>query len=231
MDRATRPILLRAIAAVLRNGVIVCQNLACLEQYNLGQVVTMSDEEMMGSLTSAGAKVIGRLSGQSVLVGHSNRETSENDLITLLNIHSNPESKWTCDKCQAQSGWNASYLTLRDSFLRYYTGSNLASWGFSHIKIFEPSKFVPPLPPSILPYLLDGKLYDTPEEITSDSCRAIVRNHINEAANAISRARRGSVTESEAAILSLTKLILSYAVRKSDSWDRVEGQIARIVLS
>jgi hypothetical protein len=88
----------------------VCRNIACGERYDLEHVVTVSDEDMMGFLTGGGATVIGKLSGHPVLVNHSKRDTTENDLRTLLNLHLNPQSRWTCDKCKAHSTWNASYL-------------------------------------------------------------------------------------------------------------------------
>jgi hypothetical protein len=90
-------------------GMIVCQNPACLEQYDLWHVVAVSDEDVMSALTGGGATVIGRMSGHPVLVGHTKHDTSDEVFSTLATLRSNPRSKWTCDKCKADSSWEASY--------------------------------------------------------------------------------------------------------------------------
>jgi ankyrin repeat protein len=99
----------------LRKGMIVCQNAACGERYDLNRVTTVSDKDMMEWLTGGGAAVVGTLRGHPVLVGHSEHDTSEKDLRTLLALRLKPQSGWTCNKCQAHNAWNASYVSLRSS--------------------------------------------------------------------------------------------------------------------
>ena len=223
------------------SGVIVCQNSSCREQYDLDHVVMVSDEDMMSFLSGSGATVIGNLAGHPVLVDHSKSGTTNKEELKRF-FDSAPRVGWTCNKCKKDSSWNASYrgssserpqcvgLILRDAKLKYHTSNNHATWGTGHSKLFDPSEFDPPLPAASLKYLLDGTLYAIPRAITSDTCREIVLKNINEAAKALNRAQ-GRASESEAAILTLTKLKLSLAVRQSETWDSAESKIDRIVRS
>ena len=95
-------------ASVSPKGVIVCQNSQCREQYHLDHIGTVSDDELMGWLKGGGATVIGEMSGHPILVGHSNRASSESDLKTLLKEA--PKVGWQCNKCKTKNSWSASYL-------------------------------------------------------------------------------------------------------------------------
>jgi len=90
-----------------QRGVIVCQNAECHEQYHLDRIVTVSDDQLMGWLKGGGAVVIGDVSGQPILVGHSNHATNQSDLESLLKEA--PKVGWQCNKCKAINLWSASY--------------------------------------------------------------------------------------------------------------------------
>lgn len=93
----------------MRKGMIVCQNPACQEQYDLSHVVAVSDKIIKRALHGLGAAVIGIMSGHPVLVGHSKRDTREDVLRTLVTLHTTSMSEWTCDKCKADNSWKTSY--------------------------------------------------------------------------------------------------------------------------
>lgn len=90
-----------------RGRTLVCQNNKCREAYDLNYIVTVSDEQTMDWLKGGGATVIGEMSGHPILVGKSNRPTSESDLKELLKV--GPKLGWQCSKCKAENQWNKSY--------------------------------------------------------------------------------------------------------------------------
>jgi hypothetical protein len=90
-----------------RNGMLVCQNDKCQEKYHVDHIATVSDDQLMGWLKGGGATVIGEMSGNPVLVGHSDCATSESDLKSLLNDA--PKVGWQCNKCKTKNSWSASY--------------------------------------------------------------------------------------------------------------------------
>lgn len=221
-------------------GEFLCQNSTCRESYNINRIVTVSDNDVMKMLTGGGATVVGRMSGHPILVDHAPGKTSQAELNQFL--RSAQYFGWKCNKCQANNSWSDSYRNpaaeplketspvLRDKQLNYYTSGNIATWGASNRKTFDPTEFDPKLPLSSLKYLLDGTLYEIPKTLTSDSCREVVLRKIAESAEAL-RQPQQRASEAEAAILTVMKLKLSVAVRNSEAWESAESKVDRIIRS
>ena len=217
---------------------LICQNKECREHFDLGHIVTISDDDIMKSLAGGGATIVGQLKGHPLLVGHSTHPTSSGDLGTLHD--SAPRAGWECCRCHLRNSWVQSYhrwstenvagLVLRNANFRYYTGGEKAVWGAGYSRVFDPSRFDPRLPTSSLVYLLDGELYDIPSAVTPAACQKILIDRKGESARSLS-STGGRVTEPQAAVLSLLKLKLSIAVQTSDDWDTAERAVDLIMRS
>jgi len=84
-------------------GTFVCQNNKCRELYRLDHIVTVSDDDLMDWIKGGDAIVIGEMSGHPILVGHSERTTSENRIKAFIAEAS--KVGWQCNKCKAKNSW------------------------------------------------------------------------------------------------------------------------------